>query len=320
MKVLIMGITGFAGTSMYRFLLGNYKKDIDLYGAFRHSSSNRNIEDNFNEATLIECDINDAYSVEKVLSVVKPDIIYHFASYVSVFNSFKNPLPTFQTNIIGTVNLLEAIKNIVPKAKVLIPGSAEEYGKVTEDKMPIKEDYFLNPINPYAISKKAQEEIGLYYFKTFELNIYFTRTFHITGPKQPLGFVCSDFAKQVAYSEKVETKNIIVGNLDIKRDFTDIRDVVNAYWTVINKGKVGEVYNVCNGKSIKIMTILDKLIKISEKNISIKIDKNKIRPSDIPNFVGNNKKLKSIGWIPEYSIDDSLKDLFEWWKNENKNY
>lgn len=314
MKVLIIGITGFAGTSMYHLL--TKIEDITLYGTFRHSTKNRNIVDTFNRATLLECDVNDVYSIEKVLSEIQPGIIFHFASYVSVFSSFKNPLPTFQTNIIGTANLLEGVKKIVPKAKVLIPGSAEEYGKVSEDKMPIKEDYPLNPVNPYAISKKVQEEIGLYYFKTFGLNIYFTRTFHYTGPRQPLGFVCSDFAKQVVDAENGKIKSIKVGNLEVKRDFTDIRDVVNAYWRVINKGKTGEVYNVCSGKSIKIQEILEKLIKFSGKDVSVKIDKNKLRPSDIPDFVGDNQKLRSIGWAPKYNIEDTLKDLLDWWRNE----
>lgn len=317
MKVLIIGITGFAGTFMYRFLTN--LKDINLYGTFRHSTKNRNITDNFNRAELFECDVNDVYSVEKVLSEIQPDIVFHFASYVSVYSSFKNPLPTFQTNIIGTANILEAMKKIVPEVRILIPGSAEEYGKVLQDKMPIREEFLLNPVNPYAISKKVQEEIGLYYFKTYGLNIYFTRTFHYTGPEQPLGFVCSDFAKQVVDIENNKIKSIKAGNLEIKRDFLDIRDVVNAYWKIVNNGKSGKIYNVCSGKSIAIWEILNKLIKQSEKDISVEIDESKLRPSDVPDFVGDNTKLRDIGWKPEYTIDDSLTALLDWWRDEVKN-
>ena len=292
--------------------------DINLYGTFRHSTKNRNIADNFTKSSLLECDVNDVYSVEKVLSEVRPDVIFHFASYVSVYDSFKNPLPAFQTNMIGTANLLEAVKKIVPNAKILIPGSAEEYGKVSEDKMPIKRDYPLNPINPYGISKKVQEEIGLYYFQTYGLNIYFTRTFHYTGPGQPLGFVCSDLAKQVADAENGKIKSIKVGNLKAKRDFTDIRDIVAAYWKVINKGQVGEVYNVCSGKSVSIKEILNKLIKLSKKDLSVEVDTNKLRPSDVPDFIGDNTKLKNVGWRPKYSISDSLNALLEGWRDEVK--
>jgi GDP-4-dehydro-6-deoxy-D-mannose reductase len=314
MKILVFGITGFAGTSMYHFL--NHLDGNSIYGTFRHSTGNRNIADNFSRATLLECDINDVYSVEKALSESQPDIIFHFASYVSVFNSLKNPLPIFQTNIIGTTNLMEGIKKIVPKAKILIPGSAEEYGRVPEDKMPIKETYPLNPVNPYAISKKVQEEIGFYYFKHVGLNVYFTRTFHYTGPRQPLGFVCSDIVKQVVDVEVGKAECIKVGNLDAKRDFTDIRDVVNAYWNIITSGKAGEVFNVCTGKSIKIQDILDKLITFSGKHVLVEIDKNKLRQSDVPDFVGDNTKLRSIGWMPQYTIDKSLIDLLEWRRNE----
>lgn len=314
MRVLIIGITGFAGTSMYHLL--THAGEINLYGTYRHSTKNRNITDNFNRATLLECDVNDVYSIEKVLSEIRPDILFHFASYVSVYASFKNPLPTFQTNIIGTANLLEAIKKIIPEARVLIPGSAEEYGKVSKDKMPVSEDYPLNPINPYGISKKVQEEMGLYYFNTYGLNIYFTRTFHYTGAGQPLGFVCSDFAKQIVDIECGKIDGLKVGNLEAKRDFIDIRDVVNAYWKIINKGKVGEVYNVCSGKSITIREILDRLIKLSKKDILVEMDINKFRPSDVPDFVGDNTKLKGIGWVPGYTIDDSLIELLEWWRYE----
>ena len=314
MKILVLGITGFAGTSMYHFL--NRIDGNSLYGTFRHSTGNRNIADYFNRATLLECDINDIFSIEKVLIESQPDVIFHFASHVSVSNSFKNPLQTFKTNIIGTTNLLECINKIVPKAKILIPGSAEEYGKITEGKMPIKEYYPLNPVNPYAISKKVQEEIGFYYFKHIGLDIYFTRTFHYTGPRQSLGFVCSDIVKQVVDVEVGKTECIKVGNLDAKRDFTDIRDVVNAYWIIINSGIAGEVYNVCMGKSIKIKDILDKLIAFSGKYVSVEIDKNKLRPSDVPDFVGDNTKLKNLGWMPKYTIDNSLLELLEWRRNE----
>jgi len=314
MKVLILGITGFAGSTMYRFMTqvsGNR-----LYGTFRHSTRNRDIAEEFCHATLLECDINDVYSIEKVLSIVKPDIIFHFASYVSVFSSFNNPLPTLKTNIIGTTNLLEGIRKIIPQAKILMPGSAEEYGAVSMEKMPILENCPLNPSNPYAISKKVQEEIGFYYFKQIGLNIYFTRTFHYTGPLQPLGFVCSDFTRQVIDIENGNKTSIKVGNLEARRDFTDIRDVVNAYWKIINKGMAGEVYNVCSGKSIKIQEILNKLIILSRKDILIEIDKKKLRPSDVPDFVGSNIKLKKIGWEPQYSIDSSLLDLLNWWRKK----
>jgi GDP-4-dehydro-6-deoxy-D-mannose reductase len=315
LKVLILGITGFAGTHLYNFLTNH--NNVDIYGTFRHSSKGKNSIERFKNATLLECDINDIHSVEKVLGENLPDIIFHFTAYVSVHSSFKNPRLAFQTNIMGTINLLESLKKISPGSKVLIPGSAEVYGIVPKDKMPIKEDYVLNPVSPYAISKKVQEEIGLYYCRMYNLNIFFTRTFHYTGPEQPLGFVCSDFAKQIVDIENNRIKNIKVGNLEAKRDFTDIRDVANAYWEIVNKGEAGKVYNVCRGQSISIKEILDKLVNFSEGNIVIEIDINKLRPSDVPDFVGDNTNLKQLGWVPRYSLNDSLNTLLEGWRKGN---
>lgn len=314
MKILIIGTTGFAGTHLYNLL--SQKENISLFGTFRHSTKNRNIADSFKKAVLLECDVNETYSIEKVLNEISPDMIFYFASYVSVHSSFKNPLLTFQTNIMGTANFLEAVRKIVPTAKVLIPGSAEVYGKISQENMPIKENYLLNPVNPYGFSKKVQEEMGHYFYKNYGLNIYFTRTFHCTGPGQPLGFVCSDFAKQVVDVENGKIKSIKVGNIKAKRDLTDIRDVVKAYWEIINKDQKGKIYNVCSGHSIPIEEILNRLIILSKKDIPVEVDINKLRASDVPDFVGDNTELKGIGWIPHYSIDDSLKELLAGWRYE----
>lgn len=312
MKVLILGATGLAGTHLYQLLKN--KESVQVYATLRHSSKNRNIADYFSKAKTFECDINEFSVVESILNEVRPDIIFHFAAYVSVHKSFNNPFATFQTNIMGTVNILEAAKRVVPRARILIPGSAEEYGKVSQEEMPIREDHPLNPVNPYAMSKKVQEDLALYYIRTNNLNVYLTRTFHYAGPAQPLGFVCSDFAKQVVDIEKGKASSIKVGNLDARRDFTDIRDVVSAYWEVVSKGDAGEVFNISSGSSISISDILKKLIGLSGKNILVEIDKSKLRPSDVPIFIGDNTKLINIGWSKKYTIDETLNDILQWWR------
>jgi GDP-4-dehydro-6-deoxy-D-mannose reductase len=315
LKVLIFGITGFSGITTLNMLLGLRVKNIS--GTYRHSSSNRDLSHLDKSVNLYECDINDTASIENVLNTVKPDIIFHFSAYVSVFSSIKNPTLTFKTNVIGTINLFESIKKIVPLAKVLLPGSAEQYGFVSSDKMPIEETYNLNPSNPYAISKNNQEEIGLYYFKQFGLNIYFTRTFHCTGPLQPVGFVCSDITKQIVNFERGLVASIKIGNLEAKRDFTDIRDVVLAYWQIINKGMPGEIYNVCIGKSIAINEILNILINLSGKKIPFENDESKMRKADVPDFIGNNSKLINLGWAPQYEITESLSGLLNSFRVRN---
>jgi GDP-4-dehydro-6-deoxy-D-mannose reductase len=307
MKVLILGITGFAGTTTYKML--REMGSIDINGTYRHSTSNTSRIALYEKASLYECDINNVLSIESVLEEVRPDIIFYFCAYVSVFSSIKNPSSTYQTNVLGAINLLESVKKISPDSKVLIPGSAEQYGFVTEKKMPIKESYSLNPQNPYAMTKKNQEEIGLFYFRQFGLNLYFTRTFHCTGPYQSAGFVCSDIARQVVAIEEGKASLIKIGNLEAKRDFLDMRDITDAYWKILIKGKPGEIYNVCRGESLKIQSILDKLIDFSGKDIAIQVDPAKLRKSDVPDFIGDNQKLIEIGWTPKYKMDQTLLDL-----------
>ncbi len=307
MKVLILGITGFAGTTTYKML--REMGSININGTYRHSTSNTSRIALYEKASLYECDINNVLSIESVLEEVRPDIIFYFCAYVSVFSSIKNPSSTYQTNVLGAINLLESVKKISPDSKVLMPGSAEQYGFVTEKNMPIKESYSLNPQNPYAMTKKNQEEIGLFYFRQFGLNLYFTRTFHCTGPYQSAGFVCSDIARQVVALEEGKASSIKIGNLEAKRDFLDMRDITDAYWKILIKGKPGEIYNVCRGESLKIQSILDKLIDFSGKDIAIEVDPAKLRKSDVPDFIGDNQKLIEIGWTPKYKMDQTLLDL-----------
>jgi len=315
MKILITGVTGFAGTHLAN-LLADKLYNLELYGTYRHSGRN-SLQEISKEVRLLECDVNYFQSVEQVIESVLPDLVFHFAAYVSVAKSFEQPALTFQTNVIGTVNLLEAVKKACRGAKILIPGSAEAYGKVEQANMPIKETQTLEPANPYGLSKVAQEMLGLYYFKAIGLSVYLTRTFHYTGPGQPLGFVCSDFAKQIAAIEKSNNDcQIKVGNLRAKRDFLDIRDVVTAYWEIAQKGSPGTIYNVCKGSSISIEEILNTLLQMSSCEISVKVTKDRLRPVDVPNFVGDNLRLKrETTWVPKIEMGASLRDLLNFWRS-----
>lgn len=309
-KILILGVTGFSGKATL-YHLEKYNK-YNIFGTYRHSTSNRSISFQNSNITFYECDISNILSIEAILESIKPDVILHYCGYVSVMNAIKNPHIAYKTNVIGTINLLESVKNIVPKAKVLLPGSAEVYGSQLPKNMPIIETEALNPLNPYALSKRSQEEVGLYYFNQLGLKIYLTRTFHCTGPFQPSGFVCSDFAKQIVDAEKSKGNVINTGNLKVKRDFTDIRDIINAYFIILNTGKPGEIYNICSGYSIEIKDILDKMLLMTSEKIKVKINKSKFRKADVLDFVGSNEKLKSLGWSPKISIDQSLEDLINW--------
>ncbi len=315
MRILITGITGFAGSHLADFLLAE-RKDVDIYGMVRWRSKTENIEHIRDKIKLYECDIRDAYSVNKVIREVRPERIFHLAAQSFVPTSWRAPAETLTTNVIGELNIFEAVRQNGIDPLIHIAGSSEEYGLVKKDEIPIKETNPLRPLSPYAVSKVGQDLLGYQYFKSYGLKIIRTRGFNHTGPRRGEVFVCSDFAKQVARIEKGKQKPIIkVGNLKAKRDFTDVRDMVRAYWLVLEKGKIGEVYNICSNKAYSIKEVLDILLSLSRKRIKIEEDPQRMRPSDVPILLGDNTKFKKeTGWQPEINFEKSIKDLLDYWR------
>jgi len=315
MRILITGITGFAGSHLADFLLAE-RKDVDIYGMVRWRSKTENIEHIRDKIKLYECDIRDAYSVNKVIREVRPERIFHLAAQSFVPTSWRAPAETLTTNVIGELNIFEAVRQNGIDPLIHIAGSSEEYGLVKKDEIPIKETNPLRPLSPYAVSKVGQDLLGYQYFKSYGLKIIRTRGFNHTGPRRGEVFVCSDFAKQVARIEKGKQKPIIkVGNLKAKRDFTDVRDMVRAYWLVLEKGKIGEVYNICSNKAYSIKEVLDILLSLSKKRIKIEEDPQRMRPSDVPILLGDNTKFKKeTGWQPEINFEKSIKDLLDYWR------
>jgi GDP-4-dehydro-6-deoxy-D-mannose reductase len=293
------------------------RDDVSELVGTRLSTSRGSLQPVHKRVRLVECDIRDSSQVEKVVSDSAPDVIFHCAAFVSVKRSFENPSLTFETNVIGTINLLEAVRRASVDAKVMVPGSAEEYGKVEPSLMPIKESTPLAAKNPYGLSKIAQEKQSQYYFETQGMKVFLSRSFHYTGPGQPTGFVCSDFAKQVAEMEKNSKAPVIsVGNLKAKRDFTDIRDVCRAYVHIVDEGRPGQAYNVCSGKSVAMSEVLETLVGMSSKKVKVEVDQSKMRPSDVPDFVGDNSKLrKETKWSPTIPIKESLRDVLDFWRS-----
>lgn len=306
MKALITGITGFAGGHLKEFLR---KKYIDVFGIADPKFPS-------DEKGIYVLDIRKFKALKEIVRNLKPDFVFHFAAISNVSKSWLNKRLTFQTNFFGTLNLLEAIKLASPDSKTLLVGSAEMYGNVPENKQPIKENFPINPINPYATSKAAQELLGKLYRNGEELNIYFVRSFNYTGPRQSENFVCSDLARQIVRIEKGLSPPIIkTGNLEIKRDFSDVRDVIKAYYLILTAGKKGEIYHTCSGKSFRIREILDILLSYTNKKIKIVEDTRKKRKHDIPVLHGNFEKLRNdTGWEPEIPIEKTLFDLINWWR------
>ena len=319
MRVLITGITGFAGSHLADLCLT--EEDVDLYGIIRWRSRTENIEHIWDRLKLLECDLRDATSTRDVIEEIKPDYIFHLAAQSFVPTSWKAPSESLTTNVIGQLNVFEAVRKIDLKCRIQIACSSEEYGMVYPDEVPIKETNPLRPLSPYGVSKVGQDMLGYQYYKSYGMDIVRTRGFNHTGPRRGPVFVCSDFAKQLVDIEMGMKPPVIeVGNLEAKRDFTDVRDMVRGYWLALEKGKPGTVYNICSGHSYAIQEILDKLIEFTGLDVKVKQDPARMRPSDVPVLEGDNGVFgKDTGWKPEIPFEKTLSDLIEFWrKNPNR--
>ncbi|MEJ2720984.1 MAG: GDP-mannose 4,6-dehydratase, partial [bacterium] len=233
---------------------------VDVYGIIRWRSRTENIEHLMNKVTLLECDLRDAASTRDVIESVRPDYIFHLAAQSFVPTSWHAPTESLVTNVIGQLNIFEAVRKTDIKCRIQIACSSEEYGMVAEGELPIREDAPLRPLSPYGVSKVGQDLLGYQYYMSYKMDIVRTRAFNHTGPRRAPVFVVSDFAKQIAAVEKGFRDPVMyVGNLDAKRDFSDVRDVVRAYYLSLEKGKSGEVYNICSESTWRIGDMLDKL-------------------------------------------------------------
>ncbi len=314
MKVLITGITGFAGSHLADYCLE--QTGIDVYGIIRWRSRTENIEHLTGKITLLECDLRDAASTRDVIEKVRPDYVFHLAAQSFVPTSWHAPTESLITNVVGQLNIFEAVRKTDIKCRIQIACSSEEYGMVAEDELPIREDAPLRPLSPYGVSKVGQDLLGYQYYMSYKMDIVRTRAFNHTGPRRAPVFVVSDFAKQIAAVEKgLHEPVMYVGNLDAKRDFSDVRDVVRAYFLSLEKGKSGEVYNICSEKTWRIGDMLDRLLSMSDVKIEIKQDPKRLRPSDVPRLLGDCSKFKrDTGWETTIPFDTTLKDMLDYWR------
>lgn len=315
-KILITGISGFAGSHLFEHLLKDDRNKI--FGTFYSQNSLINLGDNKEKATLFKVDLQNESEVKKLISETKPDEIYHLAALASAAKSFSTPKEIVTNNISSQINVLEeVVKNKLSNCRVLVVSSAEVYGDVRAEYLPIDENTPFNPTNSYAVSKLAQDFLGRQYFLSYGLKAIRVRPFNHIGPRQSPDFVVSAFTKKIAEIEKGKRKPIFpAGNLTAKRDFTDVRDMVKAYVMIMEKGEAGDVYNIGSGRSYKIGDILDMLLSFSDIKISVKSDKSLFRPIDNPNLVCNAEKIKKItGWEPSIPIEKTLRDTLEYWRN-----
>jgi GDP-4-dehydro-6-deoxy-D-mannose reductase len=313
MKILITGVTGFAGSHLADFALA--RGDVEVFGTARWRSPNQNIEHIADKITVIDADLRDASSIESLVADIKPEWIFHLAAQSYVVSSWKLPSETITTNIVGTINIFEAVRRAKYSPRILVACSSEEYGYVEPDEVPITEDNPLRPLSPYGVSKVGQDLLSYQYFKSYGVEAVRTRAFNHTGPRRGRVFVCSNFAIQIVEAQKGLRPHVNVGNLDAVRDFTDVRDTVQAYWLALEAAEAGEVYNICSGTGFSIRDVLEKLIAVSGADVEVVVEPDRLRPSDVPLLVGDNAKfVEQTGWRPEIPFDQTLSDILEYWR------
>lgn len=319
-KILITGITGFVGPHLAEYCLT--LPEIEVFGTVFSGGvkkDEKKIEDLKKKAELLECDLTQKSAVLEIMEKTRPDKIFHLAAQSFVPLSWKSPENTLVNNIVSELNVFEAVRGLAINPVIVIACTSEEYGLVYPQELPVKETNPLRPLSPYAVSKVAQEMLGYQYSKSYGLKAVLTRFFNTEGPGRGEEFVCSNFAKQIVEIEKGKKEPVIyVGNLEAKRDFNDVRDMVRAYWLASEKCRFAEPYNICSGKPRSVQSVLDLLLSLSKvKNIEIKQDPVRMRLSEVPSLFGDSSKFREeTGWQPEIPFEKTMRDLLNYWRQQ----
>jgi len=309
-KVLITGVTAFVGSHLADKLV---KEEVEVHGIKRPRS-----RDEFINPKVIyhEADVIDYVGITETIKTVQPEVIFHLAAQSFVPLSWQAPTATLNTNIIGTLNILEGVRKFSPETKVQVAGSSEEYGMVYPGETPIKEGNPLRPMSPYGVSKVAADLLAQQYYMSYSIHTVITRAFNHEGPRRGENFVTSSFAKQIALIEKGKQEPTIkVGSLEASRDFTDVRDMIEAYCLAVRICSPGEPYNICSGKSYKIQEVLDILLGYSKIWIRVEKDASRMRVSDVPLLLGDCTKFKKLtGWTSKIPFEQTLLDTLNFWR------
>jgi GDP-4-dehydro-6-deoxy-D-mannose reductase len=320
-RVLVTGSAGFVGSHLIDFIL-EQPGEIEVHGLERSA-------DNLNLAhlqadprlKLHQVDLNDRAAVTELLVEVRPDKIFHLAARSFVGPAIADPATTLNNNTNATLHLFEAVRaaRLIEQAFILNVGSGDQYGFIQPDELPVRENNPFRPGNPYAVSKITQEMLGYQYFRSYGLKIVATRAFNHVGPRQSTQLAASAFAQQIALAEAGKVEPIIrVGNLEASRDYTDVRDVVRGYWLALaTPCEPGEVYNICSGQSRKMAAVLELLLEMAQGSLAVVFDPARARPSDVPVVYGDYSKFQqATGWRPEISLEQSLRDLLNYWREQ----
>jgi GDP-4-dehydro-6-deoxy-D-mannose reductase len=314
LRALITGISGFVGSHLAEHLLASAEWIVcgAVYG------DTRNIDHLRDRLTLYEGELSELDRVRDIVGDSRPDAIFHLAAQPVVSVSRKDPWGTLENNIRLQLNVLEAAAQVAPKAAVLVIGSSEEYGLVSPADLPVKEDAPLRPTSPYAVSKIAQDYLGLQYYLSHGTRAIRMRPFNHIGPRQRRGFVAPDFASQIAEIEAgLRPPVLLVGQLDVARDFSDVRDIVRGYALAATYGAPGEVYNIGACEAHTVRELLDTLLRHAATDIEVRQDPERMRPVDTPVIVGDCSKFRAAaGWEPRISFEQTVKDVLDDWRKQ----
>ena len=318
-KVVITGISGSGGSYLAEYILNNHP-DVKLHGITRwHSTTtNKNLKNIMQKVLIHDCDLTDLSSVFRIQQIIKPDAIFHTASYANVLASFNTPIAVLNNNIIGTVNLFEAVKLSKIDSIVQLCSTSEVYGQVDPKNVPIKENCPLNPSSPYAVSKVTQDLMGYTYFKNWNMKVIRTRMFAYINPRRSDLFATA-FAMQVARIEAGLQKVLLHGNLDSVRTIIDVRDAMESYWIALKKCEFGEIYNIGGTTVMKVGDFLNVLKKMARCKIPSKPEPGLFRPTDVTLQIPDTSKfMKQTGWKPKYTFEQSIQILLDHCRNEVK--
>jgi GDP-4-dehydro-6-deoxy-D-mannose reductase len=312
-RVLITGIAGFAGSHLADYLLAQNDPALELVGVSQSGGENVPTDARIR---FVVGDLSDPRFTSDLLAQVSPERIYHLAAQAFVPVSWQDPWATLENNIRAQTNLLHAAAQQKSNARLLIVGSNEEYGRVTSADLPIDEDTPLRPDSPYGVSKITQDFLGLQYFLSHQLQVVRVRPFNHIGPRQNDRFVTASFAKQIAEIEAGKrAPKLRVGNLDARRDFTDVRDMMRGYVMALERGNAGDVYNIGSGIPRAIREIVEVYQSLARVPFEVEYDPDRMRPSDTPiSYCDATKFKRATGWEPQFSFEETLRAILDDWR------